>query len=150
MHMGRVKPRRRFFNISFSSFSRLFSCLKQPSSACISETGCVGARLTSAWPLRYSPATLHHLLERGIPKLKRVSPINSCFHTSSTKSKITDFVASIFRGPDHNLQIAQTGRIDAGHDSGTAAAQSDQLDTTRLRIGGRDPISRIAWGTSAT
>ena len=50
---------------------------------------------------------------------------------------------------NHNLHIAQTGRIDAGHDSGTAAAQSDQLDTTRLRIGGRDTMPRIACGAGA-
>src|SRR5450631_430372 len=41
-----------FFNISFSSFSFVFSCLKRLSSASSSLTGCAGIRFTNSWPLR--------------------------------------------------------------------------------------------------
>jgi hypothetical protein len=92
MHMGRVKPRRRFFNISFSSFSRLFSCLKQPSSACISETGCVGARLTSAWPLRARYTQLASVLldisnERATAEIP-LPPCITCLSAASRNSSV--------------------------------------------------------------
>src|SRR5262252_4136733 len=41
-----------FFRISRSILSRAFSCRSRLSSACSSDTGAAGSRVTSAWPRR--------------------------------------------------------------------------------------------------
>ena len=85
-----------------------FSCRNRLSSASISDNGCAGARLTSSWPLRarytqlasdlarhlqrtshrrYRPSPFDHLLDRRVPKLRRVLPIWSCLHTYLHKVK---------------------------------------------------------------